>query len=687
MANPFNTFMNYADNISIKKKLPVAFVGLSLVATLATAGIILTQGSQAIVNGQYASLNALTASKKTAMDNYLKSIESDLNLSAKNPAILNALQSFNATFTNTHSLQDAYITANPNPAGQKHKLNAAPDGTPYSQVHAQLHDYLRGFVEERGYYDLFLINPQGDVVYTVFKELDFATNLQHGQWKDSDLGNMFRAVKGNAGKNMVSFTDFAAYAPSNNVPASFIGKRILDKAGNFAGVLAFQMPVATMNAIMNTSEGLGETGETFLVGSDGLLRTDSRFSKETTILKTKLPDAYQTTLQEKAEERAKNPKENLIASGTYNHEAYIAKSLPLSFNGVNWLLVAQQTENELMGSTHHMQWGAALATLLLMAMIGLASLPISNSLANPIQLLAQLMERLAKGQSNIQLPSQERQDEVGEMIASVAVFQKQLVEKNQLNQKLMNLANQLESQVQQSMHNMQQQLGNLNQAAGVMSQAAEETSMGVSNVSAASSQLTEAASEISNQVCQTSSKAHHANEEGNQATHMMQQLANATNRIGEVVNLIKAITEQTNLLALNATIEASRAGDAGKGFAVVASEVKDLARQTGKATEEIASQINQVQSEAVQSLKTIETIASIIQEVSASANSMAAAVEEQTVTLKDVSHSLSNVSRGAEGFAQNVFTVSEAASSVMKQAQLVEEELGSFLKELRQANQ
>jgi methyl-accepting chemotaxis protein len=144
----------------------------------------------------------------------------------------------------------------------------------YSQTHGAYHPRFRQFLEARGYYDIFLSNKEGDIVYTVFKELDYATNLMSGQWRGSDSGDIFRGAAQNKVPGSVTFFDFAPYAPSNDAPASFVATPIYDFAGAYAGVLVFQMPIGKINAIMQQPEGMGESGETYIVGEDHLMRSD-----------------------------------------------------------------------------------------------------------------------------------------------------------------------------------------------------------------------------------------------------------------------------------------------------------------------------------------------------------------------------------------------------------------------------
>jgi methyl-accepting chemotaxis protein len=234
-----------------------------------------------------AKLETVTDSRRDQLKNYLDSIKEDIDVLSSNDMTLAALASYNQgwlTLSGDHekTLQGLYIEANPNPTGQKEKLDYASDGSIYSAMHAKYHPWFRSFLQARGYYDVFLINKNGDVVYTVFKELDFATNGRHGRWKDSDLGMIF--TKALANPKEVQFADFKGYAPSNGVPAAFVSKAIISKDGSVEGVLVFQMPVERINNIMKSATGMGESGETYIVGADMLMRSDSRLSDFFSIL-------------------------------------------------------------------------------------------------------------------------------------------------------------------------------------------------------------------------------------------------------------------------------------------------------------------------------------------------------------------------------------------------------------------
>ncbi len=209
---------------------------------------------------------------------------------------------------------------------------------------------------------------------------------------------------------------------------------------------------------------------------------------------------------------------------------------------------------------------------------------------------------------------------------------------------------------------------------------ANTTSQSVESVAAATEELTAAIAEVGQQVTHASTITGRAVQDAKATTEKMSTLAEASDKIGEVVRLISDIAEQTNLLALNATIESARAGEAGKGFAVVASEVKTLANQTTQATENIAKQIEAVQVLTNEAVEAIAAVTKTIEEINHVSETIAAAVEEQTAATQSISSNMQEASSGMQVVNQSVDGVSTAISTTQSGASQVltaSEELGA----------
>lgn len=184
---------------------------------------------------------------------------------------------FDAIDEDSIYLQYQYISANPNPLGQKEALDTVNDNTEYARLHAKFHPVLRSYLQKFGYYDMFLVDIEsGDIVYSVFKELDFSTSLTTGPYKDTNFAKAFRLAAAAESRDEFYLVDYERYTPSYEDPASFVASPIFD-GGKKIGVALFQVPINRITSIMNERTGLGETGETYAVGNDGLYRNDSRF--------------------------------------------------------------------------------------------------------------------------------------------------------------------------------------------------------------------------------------------------------------------------------------------------------------------------------------------------------------------------------------------------------------------------
>lgn len=202
----------------------------------------------------------------------------------------------------------------------------------------------------------------------------------------------------------------------------------------------------------------------------------------------------------------------------------------------------------------------------------------------------------------------------------------------------------------------------------VVAAASEETTRNVETVSSAAEELSASIAEIARHVQDASKISSQAVQEANSTNHKIKELGESSQEIGQVIKVITSIAQQTNLLALNATIEAARAGEAGKGFAVVANEVKELARQTAKATEEISQKISAIQGATNESIEAIGSIGQIIGKINEISTTIASAVEEQTAATNEISRNVSEAARGTAEMTSNIANVSQAAADSGKGA-------------------
>jgi methyl-accepting chemotaxis protein len=305
--------------------------------------------------------------------------------------------------------------------------------------------------------------------------------------------------------------------------------------------------------------------------------------------------------------------------------------------------------------------------------------------------MTEAMSRLAGGDTASPIPGLNRRDEIGAMAKAVQIFkdnmiaaermrgeQEEMKRQAEIDKKaaLNNLADEFESTVKGIVETVSSAANELQATAQSMAgtadatssrttavaAASEEASSNVQTVAAATEELSASVSEIGRQVDESSKIARGAVQEAERTNTQMHELAEAAQRIGDVVKLINDIASQTNLLALNATIEAARAGEAGKGFAVVASEVKNLATQTARATEEISSKIAEMQAVTNGSVEAIGAIGRTIASLNDIATNISMAVGEQLAATGEIANNVQQAASGTQDVTTNIVEVTRAAS-------------------------
>lgn len=733
-------------NLKISQKLPIAIVGTAL---LLGAGIGISNywaASNQVQESVEQRLTAVVEGRSVALHDYLSSIEQDIRYTATNPAVLSALQEFEAAWKDlasnqTETLQKLYITENENALGEKHLLDAADDGSTYSKVHAAYHPWFRQFLLERSYYDIFLFDTDGNLIYTVFKELDYATNLNSGEWKDSDLGNAFRAALKNGTAGSISFFDFKPYAPSHGAPASFMSTPLTSPNGSMTGVLVFQMPIDRINHVMSaTAEGLDATGETsegdakdkahpaglgtsgqaYIIGADQFMRNQARLEKEPTILVQKVSN-------EAVSEALKGNAGVAVLEG-YRGARVLTSYRPFEFNGVTWAMIVEAELSEVMAPVSQMLLEMLMIGAGLLIAVGLLGFLIARGMAMPIRDVTEFMSALANGETNREVPSTGRGDEIGEMAQALVVFKENIAEverlkveeqdrqvrqEEELNARLNQIADDLDKEVKAavteisvkaegmkgSTSEMNGVIGRLSDRTVTVAEGADQASNSMQTVATATEELSASIGEITRQVGQSSSIAQAAAQEAENTDRTVGGLAEAAEKIGDVINMIQDIAEQTNLLALNATIEAARAGEMGKGFAVVAAEVKNLANQTAKATEEISTQIGGIRSETEGAVGAIRSISGTIKQINEISESITEAVGQQSQAtqeisssvqdtvqhMTDVSTQIADVAGETEQVSTHSTSVSENADTTSAHVAQLDQSMTRILQELRKS--
>ncbi|WP_425407466.1 methyl-accepting chemotaxis protein [Hwanghaeella sp.] len=673
---------------SLSKQIIAMMVVPVIVTAMALGGYSVFSTINQIHDAAAHRFETLGHGRKHELLVYLDSVRSDL----KNVATLPYTQDAIADLTDgwkafgegqAETLQKLYIKDNPHPKDKKAMLDAAQDGSSYSVAHGKYHPWFRSFAAERGYGDVYLFDAVGDLLYTVNKKSDFGTNILTGKYRDTQLAEAFRVTRDNARPDFQAFFDFTRYAPGDNAPASFISMPVL-RDGKFLGVVAFKTPANEISKLIASETGLGETGNVLLVGKDKLARSNGRFSNGNEILEHEI-DVPVVDAALAGEEGS--------IEADFEGKMSLIEYQPVDFMGTRYALIVTADNNEVFAAVDGIVATKISVALGIMLIVGVIAVFASRRVSGPINQLTETMGTLAAGNTDVEIPTATRHDELGAMGRAVEVFKVNAIENARLAaeqkrledeaaemkaESLRVMAEKVEVQVQEAVgvvsditaqmaSNATEMTGassNVMSSAQTVAAAAEESLVNADSVASAADQLSSAISEISERVAHSTSIASSAAQSAERTREIVNSLSKAAEDVGSVIQLISDIAEQTNLLALNATIEAARAGEAGKGFAVVASEVKGLASQTQKSAADITSQVGQMQAITTQAVEAISEIAKTIEEVNSVSAGIAAAVEEQSASTREIAENVSQAAAGAREVSERIAEVSQEASRV-----------------------
>lgn len=631
------------------------------------------------------------------------------------------------------ALQYAYISNNAEALGEKDSLMAVADGSSYSALHRKYHPHFRKYLNEFAFYDIFLVDvDSGDIIYSVFKELDYTTSLKTGPYADSGIGEAFRKANASNEVDSVHLTDFAPYAPSYMDPASFISSPIYDGQKK-VGVLIMQMPVDRINSIMTYSNrwadaGMGKFGETYLVADDLTMRSMSRFLIED---KTHYLEVLKDTNMSAETIELINQKETSIGlqkvnthaaksalsgetghdtSENYRHHQVLSSYSPLKIDGLNWVIISENDREEAFSPVTNLVSSILFWSLAALAIIGSLTAYIgfryASTFVTPLQYVTASLQYIAKDieAHNVDLTQRLTPPGNSTLAKEIALginvmlekFSEVLITFTALTNEITTSTEQVKALSYDSDSNMSIQSSESGQVATAITelaassgevastakQGAEATKIADQDTKAGTRIVDEAVSTITELADSLTS-----------ASGVINSLDEDSESIGSVLAVIQGIAEQTNLLALNAAIEAARAGEQGRGFAVVADEVRTLAARTQGATQEIKDIIDQLQARSKEAVKVMDegcNMANAGLEKAVSAGQALANIESKVADIDNMNAMIASASQEqcavAEEVNQSVVRISSLTDKTQegtKQTSEASEHLLSMSKELQ----
>ncbi|HAG90941.1 MAG TPA: hypothetical protein DCL41_03675 [Bdellovibrionales bacterium] len=566
-----------------------------------------------------------------------------------------------------------FIANNPNPLGEKDKMNAPVRQSPYGESHKKFHPTFHKYLEHHGLYDLFLVNTEGRVVYTVFKETDFATSLTKGPWAGSGLAKAFEKTKTmEAGK--IHIEDFDNYTPSYEAAASFISTPLFAD-GKYQGALIIQLPIAKISELAQSREGLGEKGDTLILGADLRLRADTYRNAKTHTVAASFKKGSKLDFDFEPVRRVQKGEEGFYEGKTYDGIKVLAYYRPVQIEDITWYMIVELNDAEVYAGLHQLSLYATLIVLFGVGGIALAAFLFGGSIARNLQGISDILN-----QTSIKVSDSSQQS-----AASATELSESSTEQAASLQETMASIEEISAMVSQNAESA----GKTQAAVDTNQKATEEGSQNVSQMITAIGEIKSTNDEIVEQM-EASNKE-------------FSEIVKIITEIGEKTKIINDIVFQTKLLSFNASVEASRAGEHGKGFAVVAEEVGNLAQMSGTAAKEITDmlsssiqKVNNIVETSKQKVdRLVETGREKVEVGNETAQRCQGALDRITENAKLIATMISEISHASKEQAQGIQEINKAIgqldqamqqnSTVAQSSSSQAEELARESTQLRQA--
>ncbi len=691
---------------SIGTKLIIMFLAVSIIP-IAIIGILSNKSaSEALEVSAYNQLETVGHLKADQIVAFLERKIRDLEILSKEPITIDAfdkLNEYEAENIVGMSMEGSFQT------------------DVYNKIFNEIDPFFRDFLTAYNFYDMCIMDADhGHVLYTAMKESDFGTNLETGIYRESSLAKLWKEIVKTQKSHI---TDYAYYEPSQG-NAAFIGYPVFDAEDKFVGVIALQLSTEKIAEIMQENIGLGETGETYLVGEDYLMRSDSRFDSEGTILKKKI--------ETESVRLGLNDETGTHIIEDYGGDLVLSYYQHLGLNEVigsdfEWVIIAEIHQSEAFASINALSNQILIIAIIIGLVVAIIAFMFSRIISSPLKRLTGVASSMAIGDLSAEIEVKSN-DEIGELANSFSILKDSISEKAKQAEEIAsgNLVVEVTPLSENDtmgiafssmIVNLREQIEKITEGVNVLSSSSSEIMAMVSQLASGSAETATSVSETTstveevkqtvelsnqkaNEVSESAQKTSLISQDGKVSVHetiegmnkikeqmesiasIVIQLSEKSNIIGEIAATVNDLSEQSNLLAVNASIEAAKAGEQGKGFTVVAQEIKNLAERSKESTVQIRSILTDIQkgiSNAVMATEqgkkviddglelsstaseVITTLAAGVEEASQASIQISASSQQQLIGIEQITSAMENIK---EASAQNSSSIKQTEESV-----------------------
>jgi len=633
-------------------KFMIFSLGFALLPVFALGGISYFLMSSSLEKAAFNQLDIVNELKHEEVEAYFKNREGDANVLARSDAVRIAFD----------KLRKYHDDGGATPSGSFDVKSKR-----YQKIYGELFPFFKMYAETFGYDNVyFLCATHGHVMFAEKKKADLGTSLTTGAYKGSALSRLWAKVVKD--KRLV-YEDFSNYAP-NGAPAMFMGLPVYDGGGNFIAVIALQLKSKAINAMVHVHAGMGKTGEVYLVGSDLLMRTNSRFAKDSTTLKTKVDTI--------SVRKALAGKPGNMTIEDYRGVSVLSSYMPLTIGDIHWAIVSEIDASEAFAPIGELSNWIIILGVIIASISVIFAYFISRKQADPILRMAEFASRIGKNDLTVPVVDIKRKDEVGKLNDALIEMKNGLLRSINAVKDSMFTITSSSSQIASS---------SLEQAGGAMEQASAitEASSTVEELAKSAEQIADNAQAVSASSDLAYSSILEVQEIVSDMAKKILSLGEKGQSIGGIIGVIDGLTEQTNLLALNAAIEAARAGEAGKGFAVVAGEIRKLSERSSESTTEIRSLINEIQAETNAAVLGVEKSTDqvgkgleMVKDSSRQVKEIKMATGQQRSAFEQVVMAIRNIDQVTKQFVDTSKEVTVAAEVLNKQSEKLKSLVGVF---------